>query len=100
MSDAVGEVEGESDRPPPARLIPLGNDHYRVEGMPEDFTATFSEKDGGIVLIGELGSWPPVVAEKRVAELRPYRRAARARRSRRRQMPGLSQSRFPAASSV
>jgi|SRR5579872_296549 len=52
---------------PPMRLVPLGADRYAMEGFPDDFMATFTQKVGKVQLLAELGNWPPVVVQRQGA---------------------------------
>lgn len=51
---------------PPSRLMRVSGDTYQLEGMPDDYTATFSSIPGGIgrMLFQQSNSMPPIVLEK------------------------------------
>jgi peptidase S41-like protein len=51
---------------PPSRLVYMSADTYQLEGMPDDYTATFFSTPGGEgrVLFQQSNSMPPIVLEK------------------------------------
>jgi retinol-binding protein 3 len=52
---------------PPSRLVQVLGDTYRLDGLPEDFTASFSStaEGKGRLLLQQSNSRPPLVLEKR-----------------------------------
>jgi len=45
---------------PANRLIPVSSMSYRLDGLPEDFTATFVAADSGRLQVWlHMGNWPP-----------------------------------------
>ena len=57
---------------PASRLIPLSSMTYRLDGLPEDFTATFAPGTGAELRLWlHMGNWPPPPPLVRQAKVSP-----------------------------
>jgi retinol-binding protein 3 len=66
VTDRNGELYIALNTPntPEVRLIPLGGNHYRLAGYPDDFTAFFSATNGKVQLLASTGHGAAVMQKQ------------------------------------